>query len=44
MVLITIDWSKVRVDVIIVESKIDQCKFVCESRSQVREIMKKTGY
>ena len=44
MVLRTIDWSKVRMDVMIAESNNAHCKDVCESRSQVREIMKKAGY
>ena len=44
MVLRTIDWSKVRVDIMIAESNNEHCKDVCESRSQVREIIKKAGY
>jgi hypothetical protein len=39
-----IDFSKVRFGVIIVENSNNLCGAVCESRDQVRDLMKKAGY
>mmetsp|Transcript_583 Transcript_583/g.962 ORF Transcript_583/g.962 Transcript_583/m.962 type:complete len:184 (+) Transcript_583:25-576(+) len=44
LVLETIDWSKIRIDVMIAESLNKACRRECESRLAVRQIMKKAGY
>jgi hypothetical protein len=43
-VLQTVDWTKVRVDVMIVESINKNCRYTCQHRSEVRQIMKEAGY
>jgi hypothetical protein len=44
MVLKTIDFSKVTIDVLIAESINAHCKQQCEGRSEARQIMKDAGY
>jgi len=44
MVLATIDFSKVDIDVIMIEIQNDNCKRECEVRDQVRAKMRKEGY
>jgi len=44
MVLKTIDWKKVRIDVLIAESVNNQCRKQCKSRYEVRDLMRKAGY
>lgn len=43
-VLRTINWTRVKVDVMIAESINNHCQQVCEHRSEVRQIMKEAGY
>jgi len=43
-VLQTVDWNKVRVDVMISESINNHCGYTCTHRSKVRQIMKEAGY
>jgi len=44
LVLATIDFSKVNIDVLMIKSRNAICKDVCKSRDQVRAIMKANGY
>lgn len=44
LVLKTIDWTKVQIDVLIVESINKHCKTYCKTRREVRAILKRAGY
>jgi hypothetical protein len=44
MVLETIDFNKVKIDVLMIEVKNNHCQKVCKSRDETRAIMQKAGY